>query len=337
MKILNGTEKTRPNGYLDSIRKGTERVRQFRGIYYGSGNREGEITRLKQEIDTAEAIIIGAGAGLSTSAGFTYSGERFDRYFFDFAKKFGITDMYSGGFFPFPDAETRWAWWARNIYFNRYIDAPRPVYSRLLEIINDKDYFVITTNVDHQFQRAGFDKNRLFYTQGDYGLFQSIRSTNRKTYDNEAWVIRAMEAQGFIRDESGMFNVPDDGRLRMRIPSDLIPQCPDDGSAVTMNLRADDSFVEDEGWHDASADYAHFLRKHEAGHVLYMELGVGSNTPVIIKFPFWAMTYDNPEAVYACLNYSESFAPEQIASQSICIDGDIGEVLSTGIFASKRE
>ena len=337
MKILNGTEKTRPNGYLESIRKGTERVRQFRGIYYGSGNREGEITRLKQEIDTAEAIIIGAGAGLSTSAGFTYSGERFDRYFFDFAKKFGITDMYSGGFYPFPDAETRWAWWARNIYFNRYIDAPRPVYSRLLEIINDKDYFVITTNVDHQFQRAGFDKNRLFYTQGDYGLFQSIRSTNRKTYDNEAWVIRAMEAQGFIRDESGMFNVPDDGRLRMRIPSDLIPQCPDDGSAVTMNLRADDSFVEDEGWHDASADYAHFLRKHETGHVLYMELGVGSNTPVIIKFPFWAMTYDNSEAVYACLNYSESFAPEQIASQSICIDGDIGEVLSTGIFASKRE
>ena len=328
MKILDETGRSGPNGYLESIGKGTRGVSRFRGIYYGSGDKTAETARLNHEIDKAEAIIVGAGAGLSTSAGFTYSGERFDKYFFDFAKKFGITDMYSGGFYPFPDAETRWAWWARHIYFNRYIDAPRPVYSRLFEILKDKDYFIITTNVDHQFQRAGFDKKRLFYTQGDYGLFQSVRSSNRKTYNNEEWVMKAMEAQGFLRDENGVFCVPDDGRLLMRIPSELIPVCPDDGSAVTMNLRADDSFVEDDGWHEASANYAHFLRKHETGHVLYLELGVGSNTPVIIKFPFWAMTYDNPEAVYACLNYNESFAPKQIASQSICIDGDIGELLN---------
>lgn len=235
--------------------------------------------------------------------------------------------MYSGGFYPFPDAETFWAWWARHIYFNRYIDAPKPVYRQLLELVKDKDYFVITTNVDHQFQRAGFDKARLFYTQGDYGLFQSVRTSNQKTYDNEEWVMKAMEAQGFLKDENGVFCVPEDRRLLMRISSDLIPKCPDDGSNVTTNLRADMSFVEDEGWHEASANYAHFLKKHESGHVLYLELGVGSNTPVIIKFPFWTFTYDNPDAIYACLNYNEAYAPKQIAGQAICISGDVGDVL----------
>ena len=325
MKLITNIK---PNGYLESIKKGSAGVSRFRGgVYYGSGDRESEIARLKKEIDTADAIIIGAGAGLSTSAGFTYSGERFDIYFFDFARKFGITDMYSGGFYPFPDAETFWAWWARHIYFNRYIDAPKPVYRQLLELVKDKDYFVITTNVDHQFQKAGFDKARLFYTQGDYGLFQSVRTSNQKTYDNEEWVMKAMEAQGFLKDENGVFCVPEDRRLLMRISSDLIPKCPDDGSNVTTNLRADMSFVEDEGWHEASANYAHFLKKHESGHVLYLELGVGSNTPVIIKFPFWTFTYDNPDAVYACLNYNEAYAPKQIAGQAICISGDVGDVL----------
>ena len=327
MRIIDGLKDSRPNGYLESIRKGTAGAGRFRGIYYGSGDRAADIARLREEIYTADAIVIGAGAGLSTSAGFTYSGERFDRYFFDFARKFGITDMYSGGFYPFPDAETFWAWWARHIYFNRYIDAPKPVYKQLLELVKDNDYFVITTNVDHQFQIAGFDKSRLFYTQGDYGLFQSVRASNQKTYDNEEWVMKAMEAQGFIKDKNGVFCVPENSKLLMSIPSVLIPKCPDDGSKVTTNLRADDSFVEDEGWHEASANYAYFLRKHENGHVLYLELGVGSNTPVIIKFPFWTMTYDNPDAVYACLNYNEAYAPKQIAGQSICIGGDVGEVI----------
>ena len=180
MRIIDGLKDARPNGYLESIRKGSAGVSRFRGgVYYGSGDQAADIARLREEINTADAIIIGAGAGLSTSAGFTYSGERFDRYFFDFARKFGITDMYSGGFYPFPDAETHWAWWARHIYFNRYIDAPKPVYKELLDLVRNKDYFVITTNVDHQFQRAGFDKSRLFYTQGDYGLFQSVRASNQ--------------------------------------------------------------------------------------------------------------------------------------------------------------
>ena len=317
-----------PNGYQETIEKGLNALHVFSRVSYGVGTREEQLKRLKYELETADAIVIGAGAGLSTSAGFTYDGERFDRYFFDFKRRFGITDIYSGGFYPFPDNETRWAWWARHIYFNRYVDPPKPVYRELLELVKDKNYFVITTNVDHQFQRAGFDKARLFYTQGDYGLFQSVNRKLQKTYDNEEWVYRAMEAQGFIRDENSFFQVPNDRNIQMQIPTELIPKCPDDGSDVVMNLRSDDTFVEDEGWHRASAAYADFLKKHENDHVLYLELGVGSNTPVIVKYPFWQMTLTNDKATYACLNYSETYCPEEIAVQSVCLDGDIGETFA---------
>ena len=331
MKIRSSTKdfcREMPNGYEESIRKGMSAVRYFsRNVSYGKGTREEQLARLKKEIENADAIVIGAGAGLSTSAGLTYSGERFDKYFFDFAKKFGIRDMYSGGFYPFPDDETRWAWWARHIYYNRYIDALKPVYHELYELVKGKDYFVITTNVDHQFQKAGFDKKRLFYTQGDYGLFQSVDGRIQKTYGNEEWVMKAMEAQGFVKDETGVFQVPEDKSITIKIPTELIPKCPDDSSDVTMNLRADDSFVEDEGWHRASAAYSDFLRRHENLHVLYLELGVGANTPVIVKYPFWQMTMANEKSVYACLNYGEAFCPGEIEDRSICIDGDIGEVL----------
>ena len=317
-----------PNGYLESIQKGLSAVRAFSNrMSFGTGTKEERIARLKKELENADAIVIGAGAGLSTSAGLTYGGERFERYFFDFAEKYGIRDMYSGGFYPFPDDETRWAWWARHIYYNRYIEAPKPVYKELLKLVADKDYFVITTNVDHQFQRADFDKKRLFYTQGDYGLFQSVVPVNQKTYDNEEWVLAAMEAQGFVKDADGIYQAPESGRVSMRIPADLIPVCPDDGSAVTMNLRADNSFVEDEGWHKASAAYADFLHRRENLHVLYLELGVGANTPVIIKYPFWQMTLANRKAVYACLNYGEAFCPNEIEERSICIDGDISDII----------
>ena len=318
------------NGYLETIQEGLNYVNSFRdGISASAGTREDNLLRLKHELETADAVLIGAGAGLSTSAGLTYSGKRFHRYFYDFEKAFGIQDMYSGGFYPFPDDETRWAWWARHIYFNRYVDAPRPVYQRLKKLAAEKEYFVITTNVDHQFQRAGFDKQRLFYTQGDYGLFQTADGRNGKTYDNEAWVMQAMEAQGFVRDNHGTFDLPQDGKIAMRVPHDLIPKCPDDGSPVAMNLRADDSFVEDEGWRAASRRYAAFLDRHRMGHILYLELGVGANTPVIIKYPFWAMTERNPKAVYACLNYDEACCPKRIERQSICINGDADEVLSS--------
>lgn len=317
-----------PNGYEESIRKGISAARRFGGnISYGKGARDERIAGLKKEIETADAIVIGAGAGLSASAGLTYSGERFEKYFFDFAGKYGIRDIYYGGFYPFPDDETHWAWWARHIYFNRYIDAPKPVYGELFELVKDKNYFVITTNVDHQFHKAGFDKKRLFYTQGDYGLFQSADPAIRKTYDNEEWVMKAMQAQGFVKDGKGEFAVPEDGEILMRIPTTLIPKCPDGGGNVKMNLRAEASFVEDEGWHRASAAYSDFLKRHERLHVLYLELGVGANTPVIVKYPFWQMTMSNEKAVYACLNRGEAFCPSEIENRSICIDGDVGEVL----------
>ena len=274
-------------------------------------NYSDEIDRLKKEIQTADCIIIGAGAGLSTAAGFTYSGERMKKYFADFVEKYGFKDMYSGGFYPFPTLEEQWAYWSRYIYINRYMDVDNGTYKRLFELVKDKDYFVLTTNVDHQFQKAGFDKKRLFYTQGDYGLWQCSEPCHQKTYDNEETVRAMFETQ---KD--------------MRVPSELVPHCPVCGKPMSMNLRADDTFVEDEGWHDAAERYDDFLQAHEGKHILFMELGVGMNTPVIIKIPFMKMTAQNPKAVYACLNYGEVFAPDEIAGQSILIDGDIHDILS---------
>lgn len=266
--------------------------------------------RLKNEIKTAGVIVIGAGAGLSASAGFTYAGERFKTYFGDFIEKYGFEDMYSGGFYPFASAEEYWAYWSRYIYINRYQDAPKPVYSDLLQLVDGRDYFVLTTNVDHCFQKAGFDKRRLFYTQGDYGLWQCATPCHQKTYDNEAIVKKMVSEQ---KD--------------MRIPGELVPHCPVCGAPMSMNLRTDMSFVEDAGWHAAARRYEDFLRRHAGRHILLLELGVGGNTPGIVKFSFWRMTAENPRAVYACVNLGEAYAPGEIVNRSICIDEDIGEVI----------
>ncbi len=317
------------NGYAETVNNGIRAVGKLsRKMHYAKGAQIEEIMRLKKEIQSADAIVIGAGAGLSTSAGFTYSGERLQKYFGDFVDKYDIQDMYSGGFMVAHFApEINWAYWARYIYINRYLDAPKPVYSELFELVKDKDYFVITTNVDHQFQKAGFDEKRLFFTQGDYGLFQTVDGENGKTYDNEKWVMQAMKAQGFVENEKGEFSIPENGKIKMVIPTEMIPKSPDDGSDVAMNLRVDSSFVEDENWHLSSARYFDYLHSHDKKHVLYLELGVGSNTPVIVKYPFWQMTLENENAVYACINYGESFCPREIKDRSICIDGDIGEII----------
>lgn len=270
-----------------------------------------KIKKLKKDIDSTDAILIGAGAGMSTSAGLTYSGERFYRFFSDFHKKYGINDIYSGGFYPYDTPQEYWAWWSRHIYYNRYdIPAGKP-YTDLLELVKDKDYFVLTTNVDHQFQIAGFDKHRLFYTQGDYGLFQCSKPCCQKTYDNEDAVRKMVAAQ---RD--------------MRIPTELIPKCPVCGAPMTVNLRSDMTFVQDEGWYAAAGRYEDYLRRHENSHILLIELGVGMNTPVIIKYPFWQMTANNKDATYVCINRSEAYCPEDIADRSICIDADIGKTIS---------
>ncbi|MCD7755869.1 MAG: Sir2 silent information regulator family NAD-dependent deacetylase [Firmicutes bacterium] len=271
-----------------------------------------KIIRLKNELETADAIIIGAGAGLSTSAGMSYSGERFEKYFSDFRRKYGITDMYSGGFYPFDTLEEYWAWWSRHILVNRYEAGVGKPYTDLLELVKGKDYFVLTTNVDHQFQLAGFDQKRLFYTQGDYGLWQCSKPCHSKTYDNEEAVRRMVAEQ---KD--------------MKIPSELVPRCPICGAPMNVNLRCDDTFVEDQGWHKAAERYNDFIRRHENLHILFLELGVGANTPVIIKYPFWRMTAKNPKAVYACINKGEAFCPQEISHQSICIDDDIGAVLAS--------
>ena len=286
------------------------------------------IDLLKKVLNDADAVIIGAGAGLSTSAGFIYTGERFDKYFFDFADRYHFSDMYSGGFYAMQrPAEELWAYWSRYIYVNRYMDPPKPVYEDLFRLVKDKDYFVLTTNVDHCFQKAGFDKHRLFYTQGDYGLWQCSKPCHDKTYDNEETVRKMVLAQGFNIAEDGTLTVPEGITLKMAVPSVLVPHCPVCGEPMSMNLRADDTFVEDEGWHTASQRYSYFLRRHKNMKVLFLETGVGWNTPGIVKFAFWQMTNEWPDATYACLNYNEAYAPDEIKEKSICINGDIGNIL----------
>lgn len=271
-----------------------------------------QLEQLQTALQDCDAVVIGAGAGLSTSAGFVYTGERFEQHFSDFAQKYGIRDMYSGGFYPFPTQEEFWAYWSRYIYINRYMDAPKPVYETLLKLVADKDYFVITTNVDHCFQKAGFDKKRLFYTQGDYGLFQCSEPCCQETFDNEA-VIREMVK----RQEN------------MKIPTEILPTCPHCGKPLTMNLRSDNKFVEDEGWHRAAERYENFLRTRAGQKILFLEFGVGYNTPVIIKYPFWQMTAKNPKAIYACINQGQAVCPQEIERQSVCINADIGQVLQS--------
>jgi len=286
------------------------------------------IEQLKAVLDSCDAVIIGAGAGLSASAGFSYSGERFERYFSDFAAKYRFSDMYSGGFYPYETLEEHWAYWSRYIYINRYMTAPKPVYEKLFALVRDKDYFVLTTNVDHCFQKAGFDKQRLFYTQGDYGLFQCSEPCHQETYDNEAIVREMVLSQGYAIGPEGSLYLPEGVTPKMAVPTELVPRCPRCGRPMTMNLRADDSFVEDEGWHRAAGRYSDFLRRHQNLKVLFLELAVGYNTPVIIKYPFWRMTRDWKDATYACLNSGEAYAPDEIKRKSICIDGDIWQILS---------
>ena len=276
-----------------------------------------EIEKLRKALQSADAIVVGAGAGLSTSAGFTYSGERFERHFADFIRQYSFTDMYSASFYPFPTEEEHWAYWSRHFYYNRYVPAPKPAYDNLLKLLKDKDYFVITTNVDHQFQKAGFDKQRLFYTQGDYGLFQCSKPCHQKTYDNEETIRKMIAAQA----------VETFPETSPQIPTELIPRCPVCGGPMKVNLRADETFVEDEGWHKASERYTEFIRRHKDGKVLFLDLGSGGNTPVIFKIPFIRWTMQNPNATYATVNLGEAFTVDQIADRSIVINADIGEIL----------
>ena len=286
------------------------------------------IQKAKLAISNADAIVIGAGAGLSSAAGFTYSGERFQKYFGDIERLYGFHDMYSGGFYPYETAEKKWAVWSRNIYINRYMDAPKPVYKELLKVVKDKEYFVITTNVDHCFQKAGIDHSRLFYTQGDYGLFQCSVPCHNKTYDNEETIKKMVQAQGYEFDKNGDLTLTKGISLKTEVPSELIQYCPVCGEPMELNLRSDNTFVQDDGWDKASQRYDDFLKRYLNTRIVFLEVGVGYNTPTIIKIPFWKYTLLNESATYICINNGQTTVPSEIESQSICIDGDAAEIIS---------
>ena len=297
-------------------------------------DKDSAISKIQSALYASDAVVIGAGAGLSTSAGFTYSGERFEKYFWDFKRRYGFSDMYSGGFYPYKTLEEHWAYWSRYIFINRYMNPPKNVYENLFEVVKARNYFVLTTNVDHCFQRSGFEKERLFYTQGDYGLFQCSEPCCNKTYDNEDAVIKLLESQG-LKIEDGELKIPlqtnsiatDENARLSEITAALI--CPVCGKPFSMNLRADDTFVQDKGWYRAAKRYENFLSNlTKNDSPVFLELGVGFNTPGIIKYPFWQMTAEHPNATYICINKSESVCPKEIEGRSICIDGDIGEIIA---------
>lgn len=272
---------------------------------------------LVRRISAARYVMIGAGAGLSASAGFDYSGDGFKKSFADFIEKYGLTDGYSGGFYPYATPEECWAFFSRLTYLNRYRDPPKNTYNLLYRLVKDKDYFVLTTNVDHCFQKAGFDKQRLFYTQGDYGLWQCSVPCHNGTYDNKDVVTEMVRRQ---KD--------------CKVPGELVPFCPKCGAPMTTNLRCDDKFVEDDGWHAAARRYGEFAERTKNGKILYLELGVGYDTPGVIKYPFWRGTLENPGARFYSINANEPFVPPEIADRAVSVKGDIHSVLEKAVGAS---
>lgn len=282
---------------------------------------------LRKKLDEADAILIGGGAGLSASAGFTYDKERFDKYFFDFGEKYGYDNIYEMGFYPFETPEQSWGFWCRNIYVNRYMPIPNSLYADLLDLVKEKNYFVITTNVDHCFQKAGFDKERLFYTQGDYGLFQCDEPCCQKTWDNKELIIKMLESEGITIAEDGDLIFPKDGTLKMTVSSELIPTCPYCGGPVKHNLRSDETFVEDEGWHKAAKAYQEFVLQNKDKKLVLLELGVGFNTPGIIKYPFWRYTKDFPDTTFVSINNGINYISKDILGKTISFEEDIREVL----------
>lgn len=283
-------------------------IRVIQGV---TGPYESELERLSNALEEADAVIIGAGAGMSTSAGLSFGGKRYTENFGDFIEKYGITDMYSGCFHEFESREERWAFRSRIAWLNRFSEIPKDTLQKLLHLVEDKDYFVLTTNVDHSFIKAGFPKEKQCYTQGDFGLFRCSVPCHAETYDNEE-IIRAMHEQE--RD--------------MKVPTELIPHCPKCGAEMDFNLFWDETFVRDRGWHIAHDRYERYVRLHEAGRVICFELGVGYNSPGVIKFPFRQMTARNPRATYVSVNLDTPSFPESLESRSIIISEDIDRVLT---------
>ena len=268
------------------------------------------IQKLKEKIENSDYILIGAGAGLSTSAGFLYDGKRFEDNFKDYIKKYGFTDMYSAGFYNFPTLEEYWAYFSLYVYINRFDIEENETYLNLYNIVENKNYFVITTNVDGRFADSKFDKDKIFAVQGDFSLFQCSKPCRQETFYNEKYIREMIKY-----------------KKEMKIPTELVPKCPYCGRNMSMNLRADDTFVQDKNWHNQKSKYEEFLKISNNSKILFLELGVGFNTPSIIKYNFWRMTLNNKKSVYASINLGECYGASDIEERSICIDSDISEVL----------
>lgn len=267
-----------------------------------------------KRIKEAKTVLIGAGAGASAAAGLTYSGKRFTDNFGEFIEKYGgryMTDMYTSGFYPFPTQEAKWGYWSKHSIINRFLPPALPLYQQLYELVKEKDYFVLTTNVDHQFQKAGFDRKRIFATQGDYGMIQCEKGCHPKTYDAEK-MFRQMERE----------------RKDCLVPSYLVPKCPVCGGNMTMHLRCDEYFVEEKAWHEAAGRYCDFLERSGGQKRVLLELGVGFNTPAIIRFPFEKLVRNNLQSVLIRMNLKEAAVPEELGERGIGIYGDLAKAVS---------
>lgn len=269
---------------------------------------EDQIQAAARALQEADHILIGAGAGLSAAAGLTYSGKRFTDNFPEFIEKYGMTDMYSAGFYPFSSEEARWGYWSKHVYVNRIRPEALPLYRTLHDLVKEKDYFVLTTNADHQFYKAGFGEDQIFATQGDYGYIQCLRGCHPKVYDDTA-----------------MMNQMHQARKDCLVPSYMVPKCPVCGGPMTMNLRCDHRFVEDEAWHRAEKRFGEFLNVCEEGKTALLELGVGFNTPTIIRFPFERLAREKKNMTLIRLNRDEAIVPESLGERAFGIEADIAQ------------
>lgn len=270
-----------------------------------------QIENAAKLLNDADYILIGAGAGLSSAAGLKYSGKRFTDNFSEFIEKYGVKDMYSACFYPYPNEEARWGYWSKHVSINRIQVDALPLYQQLFNLVKDKKYFVLTTNADHQFYKAGFQEEKIFATQGDYGLIQCMKGCHPKTYDN-------------IK----MIKQMDQARRDCLVPSYMVPRCPVCGGLMNMNLRCDQYFVEDEKWHEAEKNFGDFLDECYEKKVVLLELGVGFNTPTIIRFPFEKLIKENKNMKLIRLNFNEAVIPESLQKRAIGINEDLAKSIN---------
>ncbi|MCI8508515.1 MAG: Sir2 silent information regulator family NAD-dependent deacetylase [Lachnospiraceae bacterium] len=275
---------------------------------------EEQIRLAAKMIKASDMVLIGAGAGASAAAGLTYSGKRFTVNFSEFIEKYGFAnmpDMYAAGFYPFPTEEAKWGYWSKHSMINRFLPPALPLYQMLYQMVQGKEHFVLTTNVDHQFQKAGFADENIFATQGDYGMIQCEKGCHAKTYDAEE-----------------LFRQMEQARHDCVIPSYMIPKCPVCGGNMAMHLRCDQYFVEDKHWHEAAARYEAFLERMADQKTVLLELGVGFNTPAIIRFPFEKMMREYHHFSLIRLNLKEAFIPKSVKERAVGINMDMEQVIA---------